>query len=323
MRAPAPSRLTAKLRNRRPPLPRQWERSARSRVRAATPSRVTPAARSQPTARRHPPRPGPLRSISNPRRRCVPTSTWRSRSTSEQQAGERPMKKATKSNEFLFEVFSLILIAVLVQGVFATLVRPRAEALRAHDLEMMKTDKNYVPKRSPYVIVKDYEQEVCIIFSLWAFSILAYKAAGVRRARALLATDLLRLPEGMKILPEDTPRLRAAGRGAARDAARRAAAARAAHRAASLRLDTQHPGRLDRDPRRLRTRIRPARFRAVDGALRRVGHPGDRLRRHRARHRRIAAAGAQGGRRRRLGRRGRPRHVVQFHAGRACRSASS
>ena len=114
------------------------------------------------------------------------------------------MKKATKSNEFLFEVFSLILIAVLVQGVFATLVRPRAEALRAHDLEVMKTDKNYVPKRSPYVIVKDYEQEVCIIFSLWAFSILAYKAAGVRRARALLATDLLRLPEGMKILPEDT-----------------------------------------------------------------------------------------------------------------------
>jgi biopolymer transport protein ExbB/TolQ len=114
------------------------------------------------------------------------------------------MKRATKSNEFLFEVFSLILIAVLVQGAFATLVRPRAEALRAHDLEMMKTDKNYVPKRSPYVIVKDYEQEVCIIFSLWAFSILAYKAAGVRRARALLATDLLRLPEGMKILPEDT-----------------------------------------------------------------------------------------------------------------------
>ena len=109
-----------------------------------------------------------------------------------------------KSNEFLFEVFSLILIAVIVQGVFATVIRPRADALRAHDFEMMKTDPSYVPKRSPYVIVKDYEQEVCIIFALWAFSIMGYKAFGVRRSRELLGTDLLRMPEGMKILPEDS-----------------------------------------------------------------------------------------------------------------------
>jgi biopolymer transport protein ExbB/TolQ len=113
------------------------------------------------------------------------------------------MHKA-RSSEFLFEVFSLIVIAVLVQGVYATVIRPRAEAIRAHDLEMMAKDKDYVPKRSPYVIVKDYEQEVCFIFSFWAFSIIGYKAFGVRRARAMLETDLLRLPEGMKILPEDS-----------------------------------------------------------------------------------------------------------------------
>ncbi len=113
------------------------------------------------------------------------------------------MKKA-KSNEFLFEVFSLIVIAVLVQGVYATVVRPRAEAIRAHDAEMMKKDKDYVPERYAVVIFKDYEQETCVIFALWAFAIMGYKAFGVRRSRELLATDLLRLPEGMKILPEDT-----------------------------------------------------------------------------------------------------------------------
>jgi biopolymer transport protein ExbB/TolQ len=113
------------------------------------------------------------------------------------------MKKA-KSNEFLFEVFSLILIAVIVQGVYATVVRPRAEAIRAHDLEMMKANKDYVPERTAYVIVKDYEQEVCVIFALWAFSIMGYKAVGVRRSRELLSTDLLHMPEGMKILPEDS-----------------------------------------------------------------------------------------------------------------------
>ena len=113
------------------------------------------------------------------------------------------MKKA-KSNEFLFEVFSLIVIAVIVQGVYATVVRPRAEAIRAHDVEMMKKDKDYVPERYAVVIFKDYEQETCVIFALWAFAIMGYKAFGVRRSRELLATDLLRLPEGMKILPEDT-----------------------------------------------------------------------------------------------------------------------
>ena len=110
----------------------------------------------------------------------------------------------SRASEFLFEVFSLIVIAVIVQGVYATAIRPQAEALRAHDMKMMKTDKDYVPKRSPYVIVKDYEQEICFIFALWAFSIIGYKAFGVRRTRAMLSTDLLRLPEGMKILPEDS-----------------------------------------------------------------------------------------------------------------------
>ncbi len=112
--------------------------------------------------------------------------------------------KKSKSSEFLFEVFSLIVIAVLVQGVYATVVRPQAEALRVHDAQMMAKDKDYVPERSAFVILKDYEQEICIVFALWAFAIMGYKALVVRRSRQLLATDLLRLPEGMKILPEDT-----------------------------------------------------------------------------------------------------------------------
>ena len=109
-----------------------------------------------------------------------------------------------RNNEFLFEVFSLVLIAILVQAVYATVIRPRAEAIRAYDFSQMQKDKDYVPKRSPYVIVKDYEQEVCVILSFWAFSIIGYKGVMIRRQRTLLSTDLLRLPEGMKILPEDS-----------------------------------------------------------------------------------------------------------------------
>lgn len=112
--------------------------------------------------------------------------------------------KKPKSNEFLFEVFALIVIAVIVQGFYATVIRPQAEALRIHDAEMMKKDVNYVPERSIYVVLKDYEQEVCFILAFWAMSIIGYKAVTLRRGQGLLGTDLLRLPEGMKILPEDS-----------------------------------------------------------------------------------------------------------------------
>jgi biopolymer transport protein ExbB/TolQ len=113
------------------------------------------------------------------------------------------MKKGG-NREFLFEVFSLILIAIVVQAVYATYVRPRAEAIRANDAVQMQKDPNYVPKRYVEVIVKDPEQEVCFILAFWAFSIMGYKAFELRRGQKLLEMDLLRLPEGMKILPEDS-----------------------------------------------------------------------------------------------------------------------
>jgi biopolymer transport protein ExbB/TolQ len=109
-----------------------------------------------------------------------------------------------RPSEFMIEVFSLILIAVIVQGFYATIIRPRAIQIRAADAAIMAKDPKYVPERSFYVVVKDYEQEVCIILAFWAITIIGYKGLTLRRARNMLGTDLLRLPEGMKILPEDS-----------------------------------------------------------------------------------------------------------------------
>ena len=112
--------------------------------------------------------------------------------------------KKTGNREFLFEVFSLIVIAIAVQAVYATVVRPRADAAQAYDKAQMQKDPNYVSERNVYIIVKDYEQEVCFMLALWACAIMGYKGYTLRRGRELLQTDLLRLPEGMKILPEDS-----------------------------------------------------------------------------------------------------------------------
>lgn len=112
--------------------------------------------------------------------------------------------KKTGNREFLFEIFALLTIAILVQAVYATVIRPRAEAIRLHDAVEMKKNPDYVPERLVEVIIKDPEQEICFILSFWAFAIMVYKAWLLRRGQQLLGMDLLRLPEGMKILPEDS-----------------------------------------------------------------------------------------------------------------------
>ena len=72
-----------------------------------------------------------------------------------------------------------------MQGFYATVVRPKAEAIRIHDAAQMQKDPNYVPERDLYVIAKDYEQEVCFILTFWALAIMGYKAWSLRRGAQL------------------------------------------------------------------------------------------------------------------------------------------
>jgi biopolymer transport protein ExbB/TolQ len=106
-------------------------------------------------------------------------------------------------NEFLFSAVTLLLIIIGVQTMYATWIRPTAHALLT-DQQRREKDPTYIPERSIFVIVKDYEQESCLIMLLWAVSILGYKAIHLRREQLVLDTDLVRIPEGVKILPEDT-----------------------------------------------------------------------------------------------------------------------
>jgi len=107
-------------------------------------------------------------------------------------------------SEFVFDLFALVLAVIIVHGIYVTSVRPKAAALLAQQAEQMRSNPEYVPERSLYIILKDYEQESCFILMLWAFAIMAYKGWETRREWRLLNTDLVHVPEGMRILPEDT-----------------------------------------------------------------------------------------------------------------------
>ena len=54
------------------------------------------------------------------------------------------------------------------------------------------------------VIAKDYEQEACFVFSLWALVVMVRKGVLANRERSLVGKDLIGLREGMRVLPEDT-----------------------------------------------------------------------------------------------------------------------
>jgi biopolymer transport protein ExbB/TolQ len=111
---------------------------------------------------------------------------------------------ARAPSELVFSVFSLIVFIIVVHATYVTVVRPRANEILTEQRIAMKKDPNYVAVRSIYVVVKDWEQESEIVLGLWALAIIGYKTWHTRRERALLARDLVHVPEGMKILPEDT-----------------------------------------------------------------------------------------------------------------------
>jgi biopolymer transport protein ExbB/TolQ len=115
-----------------------------------------------------------------------------------------PRYQSRAPSELVFSIFALIIFTIAVHAVYVTVIRPKAGVVLAEQRAAMKKDPNFVSERSIYVVLKDWEQESCIILALWAFSIIGYKALTGRRERTLLTRDLVHVPDGMRILPEDT-----------------------------------------------------------------------------------------------------------------------
>lgn len=108
------------------------------------------------------------------------------------------------SAEFLYQVFALIIAVIVVHAVYVTLVRPQATVIMAEQARLIEEDENYTPERSLYVLIRDFEQEACLVLMFWAFSIMGYKAVRAVGERKLLEEELVPVQEGVRILPEDS-----------------------------------------------------------------------------------------------------------------------
>ncbi|MGA0936321.1 MAG: hypothetical protein ACO3R5_14475, partial [Pseudohongiellaceae bacterium] len=113
------------------------------------------------------------------------------------------MKQQGIISDFIYQVFALIIAVIVVHAVYVAVIRPNADVIVQEQAALQAADPDYVAERSLYVVMRDFEQETCIILMLWAMSIIGLKIVRNRRENQLLDRQLLKLSEGMSILPED------------------------------------------------------------------------------------------------------------------------
>ena len=106
--------------------------------------------------------------------------------------------------EFVYQVFALLIAFILVHALYLALVRPQAEAFLQQEAAALRADPQHQPQSSFYVVIKDYEQEACLVLMLWALAILGFKGLAAYRQQRLLEQDLLGLPPGLPIGGEDS-----------------------------------------------------------------------------------------------------------------------
>ncbi len=97
----------------------------------------------------------------------------------------------------------LVLVAVLVHVFYTFYVRPVAAGWQEAEKAAVAADPDYKARRSVWVILKDPEQESCIILGIWALVLAFRKYLALGRHRQQLDAGLLKVPPGYRILPED------------------------------------------------------------------------------------------------------------------------
>jgi len=75
------------------------------------------------------------------------------------------MRKAFPT-EFVFQVFALLIAFILVHALYVTVIRPQADAFLRQQAASLRADPDHVQQQSFFVVLKDYEQESCLVLML-------------------------------------------------------------------------------------------------------------------------------------------------------------
>jgi len=109
-------------------------------------------------------------------------------------------------DDAVYSLSAALLSVIIIHSIWTLYIRPRAEAVLGQRVEV-KNSANATHRvlqlRSVYVILKDREQETCIILCLWSLLLLGRQAWLTQANRKLLEKDYVRIGEAQVVLPED------------------------------------------------------------------------------------------------------------------------
>ena len=107
-------------------------------------------------------------------------------------------------SELIYQMFALVFSIIIVHAIYVTVIRPNADALAQQQQQRIAAGEQAEMPKSIHIILKDPEQEICIIMGLWVIAIIGLKIRTAVHERRMLDRPILDIPEGTSVLPEDT-----------------------------------------------------------------------------------------------------------------------
>src|SRR5262245_61128168 len=108
-------------------------------------------------------------------------------------------------DDAVYSISALLLSVIVIHSIWTIIIRPRAEAVLSQRVEVKQGEVSHrvLQLRSVYVILKDHEQETCVILCMWSLLLLGRQAWQSQRSRKLLDKDYVKIGDAQVVLPED------------------------------------------------------------------------------------------------------------------------
>jgi biopolymer transport protein ExbB/TolQ len=109
-------------------------------------------------------------------------------------------------DDAVYSIAALLLSVIIIHSIWTLIVRPRAEAVLSQRVTITNSSNvkaQVLQLRSVYVILKDYEQETCVILAMWSLLLLGRQAQQTQKGRTLLDRDYVKIADAQVVLPED------------------------------------------------------------------------------------------------------------------------
>ena len=109
-------------------------------------------------------------------------------------------------DDAVYSISALLLSVIIIHSIWTLIIRPRAEAVLSQRVTVTNSQNvkaQVLQLRSVYVILKDHEQELCVILCLWSLLLLVRQAQVTNKDRKLLDRDYVKIADSQVVLPED------------------------------------------------------------------------------------------------------------------------